>query len=193
MGPLSPPLPKSQTFSNLSCSAIPQDTPSPHKSIPIPTRLPRSSGTRHTQVDVVDALRESRMTDEEIMHLRQVQNESAQNKDRLNYAFELRQHQQRNPPSYHLASSSFIRPPEEATIYLSANDIANTRRLEEQRRNSVSSRHLLVVHSPPPNPQSTSPASTTPNTVVNALVSLPDEWETNLKFVSDQAFPPAVS
>jgi hypothetical protein len=184
MGPLSPPMPKSQTFSNLSCSALPQTTPSPYKSIPIPTRLPQSSGTRYTQVNVVDALRESRMTDDEIMQLRQVQKETAQNQGRLEHAFELRQHKQRSPPSYTVAtSSSFVRSPEAATIYLSANDIANTRRLEEQRRNSGSSRPW-VVHSALGSTQSNSPEITTPDVVVDAVTSRPDEWETNLKFVS---------
>ena len=182
MKPVSPPLPKSQTFSSLSCATISDTIPSPEK--PVPTQIPRSAGSQYRQVNVVDALRESRMTDEEITYLRQVQKEIATNQDRLKNAFELRQHKQKTPTSYVTPTSDcFTRNADEATINLSANDVANTRRLEEQRRKSTTGRPLFI-NSVLANAIAADSSLSTPNSIASATSSGPEEeWNSNIKHV----------
>ena len=182
MKPLSPPLPKSQTFSSLSCTALAAPTPSPPTAVP--TRVTLAAESQSSQVNVVDALRESRMTEVEIRHLRQVQKEAATNQSRLEYAVEIRQHKQKTPTTYMSPiSSSFTHNSDEATINLSANDVANTRRLEDQRRKSASGRPLYI-NSVLANAIKADSSLSTPNTVASASSSGPDEeWETNVKHV----------
>ena len=185
MKPLSPSLPRSHTFSNLSCTSLPAPTPSPLK--PAPTRIPRSAGSSRLQVDVVDALRESRMTEDEIMHWKQTQLEVASNQDRLRAAYEIRQHKQLSPPVLvSPTSASFVRSNEEATINLSANDVANTRRLEDQRRKSISGRPLFI-NSVLANAGISKQNISSPNTIASTASSAPEqEWDTNLRQVTAQ-------
>lgn len=125
------------------------------------------------------------MTDEEIMHLKQVRMEAAKNQDRMKHTFEIRQHKHRTPSAYiSPTSSSFIRTPEEATINLSANDVANTERLEQQRRKSTSGRPLFI-NSVLANTYTSEPNTPTPNTTVSVgSCKSEEEWGTNLKLVS---------
>jgi hypothetical protein len=182
MKPLSPPLPKSQTFSNLSCTSFPATTPSPIKLAP--TRMPLSVCSSYSQVNVVDALRESRMTEEEIMKWKQVQMEAAANQGRLRNTFEIRQHKQKIPATYASPTpSSFARTAEEATINLSANDYANTTRLEEQRRKSAGGRPMFI-NSVLANAYQTDTSLSYANTIASTASVGPEmEWESNLKHV----------
>ena len=178
MKPISPQLPKSQTFSSLSCMSPPSTTPSPQK--PVPYRLPRLDELQYRQVDVIDALRESRMTEQEITYLRQVQKEVSTNKDRMKESFDIRQHKQTVLSDYvSPASGSFLRNNGEASINLSANDVANTRRLEDQRRKSASGRPLFI-NSVPANAMAVESSLSTLTTGASANSSGPEEeWETN--------------
>ena len=182
MKPLSPPLPKSQTSGSLSCTAKAGPTPSPPKAVQ--PRVTLATESLRSQINVVDALRESRMTEDEITQLRQVQKEAATNQGHLKHAVEIRQHKQKTPTSYvSPTSSSFTRNPNEATINLSANDIANTRRLEDQRRKSASGRPLYI-NSVLANAIKAEVSLSIPNTVASASSSGPEEeWETNNKHV----------
>ena len=182
MKPLSPPLPKSQTSSSLSCAAKAAPTPSPRKAVQ--PRVTLATEPTRSQVNVVDALRESRMTEDEITQLRQVQKEAATNQGHLKHALEIRQYKQKTPTSYvSPTSSSFTRNSKEATINLSANDIANTRRLEDQRRKSASGRPLYI-NSVLANAIKAEASLSHPNTAASASSSGPDEeWETNNKHV----------
>ncbi len=182
MKPLSPPLPKSQTLSSMSCTARPAPTSSPPKALPTGATL--ATGSQGSQLNVVDALRESRMTEDEMAHLRQAQKEAATNQGRLKPAIEIRQHKQKTPAAYvSPISSSLTRNSGEATINLSANDVANTRRLEDQRRKSASGRPLYI-NSVLANAVKAESSLGTPDTVASTSSSGPDEeWETNIKHV----------
>lgn len=81
--PLGPPLPRTQTLGNITCFGSTNSTPSPRK----PTSVNISHLKRHqddeSQLDITTALSESRMTDEEVGVMRQVQREAAINRVRL--------------------------------------------------------------------------------------------------------------
>ena len=181
MKPLSPPLPKSQSVSSISCFSSPLATPSPPKSNPASRSKIVTAGV--SQVDVVGALLESRMTEEEIEVLNQVQKEAATNKQRLRNSLSARQHQQKSPITSTTPAAAFTRKSDGAAVTLSFNDIANINRLEEQR-SSVSSRGPLFINSTIANTTNSSSDLPTPNTISTTVSSGPDEdWEVNLKLV----------
>jgi hypothetical protein len=80
MGPLGPPVPRSQTMGNLMCftSAV-ESTPSPSKS----TFGTISTASQRSEVGVMDALAESRMTDKEIEYFNQVARDVEANRQRM--------------------------------------------------------------------------------------------------------------
>jgi hypothetical protein len=80
MGPIGPPMPRSQTMGNISCFASPSlPTPSPTKS----TTRTISTISQRSDVDFKNALAESRMTDKEIEYFNQVAREVEANKRRI--------------------------------------------------------------------------------------------------------------
>ncbi len=80
MGPLGPPMPRSQTMRNLTCfGGAVGNTPSPSKS----TSRTISTVSHRSKVDVMDALAESRMTETEIEFFNQVAKEVEANRQRL--------------------------------------------------------------------------------------------------------------
>jgi hypothetical protein len=80
MAPLGPPMPRSQTMGNLTCFAgAATNTPSPSKS----SKRTVSTISQESEVDVMDALAESRMTQKEIEHFNQVAKEVEANRQRM--------------------------------------------------------------------------------------------------------------
>ena len=80
MGPLGPPLPRSQTVGNMTCfTGSAANTPSPLK----PSTRTASRVSQTTELGVVDALAESRMTDKEIEYFNQVAKEVEANRQRM--------------------------------------------------------------------------------------------------------------
>lgn len=157
LGPLSPSLPRTQTITGLSCTGTPASTPSPTKSTTSST-----SPLGKDRVDIADALAESRMTVEEIAYRNQVEWEKDEN---------------RRAPRYHTAQlshslSSFTRSSMSTSsgLNLSANDVANTTRLEYQRRH---------IHGAGGRPLHIDPILT--QSEATSLAE--DEWAFNLKQV----------
>ena len=145
--PLGPPLPRTQTLGTISCFGGPRLTPSPRKPISIPVRRLRQQHEPASQLDISDALIESRMTEKEMEIMLQVQREAAANRARLRQGLQgpscqLNQgHSQCVPLSAKLERKNRSPP----AIKLSVNDVANTRRLERQRRSS--SGQLIFINS----------------------------------------------
>ncbi|ERF74809.1 hypothetical protein EPUS_03193 [Endocarpon pusillum Z07020] len=80
MGPLGPPLPRSQTAGNMTCfTGSAANTPSPSK----PSTRTISTVSQTAELSVVDALAESRMTDKEIEYFNQVAKEVEANRQRM--------------------------------------------------------------------------------------------------------------
>ncbi|KIY03135.1 uncharacterized protein Z520_01602 [Fonsecaea multimorphosa CBS 102226] len=138
--PLDPPLPRTQTLGNISCFGPSTESPSPRK----PTSISLSPAGQHhdnaSQLNIADALMESRMSEKEMDLMIQVQREAAINRARLRNAC-----QHRNPPerapSVQSPRSTVDRAP---TLKLALNDVANTQRLETMKRTSSSGRLLFI-------------------------------------------------
>ncbi|KAF7510510.1 hypothetical protein GJ744_006356 [Endocarpon pusillum] len=80
MGPLGPPLPRSQTAGSMTCfTGSVANTPSPSK----PSTRTISTVSQTAELSVVDALAESRMTDEEIEYFNQVAKEVEASRQRI--------------------------------------------------------------------------------------------------------------
>ncbi len=80
MGPLGPPLPRNQTVGNMACfTSSAANTPSPSK----PSTRTISTISQTTELGVVDALAESRMTDKEMEYFIQVAKEVKTNRQRM--------------------------------------------------------------------------------------------------------------
>jgi hypothetical protein len=80
MGPLGPPMPRNQTIGNLGCFAGSVGaTPSPSKSTPRTVSIV----SQRSEVGVMDALAESRMTEKEIQYFNQVAKEVEANRQRM--------------------------------------------------------------------------------------------------------------
>ena len=189
MKPLSPPLPKIHSTTSVSCFNASFNTPSPAKNDN--PSFPRTSIPRVSKVDVVGALLESRMTNEEIQLFNQAQKEAATNQHRLRDSLSARQHNQKSPTASDTPSTSFTRNSGAATVTLSVNDIANTRRLEQQT-NSASSSRPLFINSSLANASNSGSDLPTPNTIGSAVSFGPDDdWEVNLKLVCEQTGGPS--
>lgn len=145
MRPIPPPLPRSQTTGNLVCFPGGRDNS--------PSKPPRKSSLAHSltqnngsQLDVVDALLESRMSKPEIRLFDTVKKEAFTNQVRLNSNRCI-------PPRRTEISRSPTNTPISAgekpslSLNLSINDVANIRRLEEQYQTTVrSGRRPLFVN-----------------------------------------------
>ncbi|ETN45369.1 uncharacterized protein HMPREF1541_09200 [Cyphellophora europaea CBS 101466] len=79
--PIGPPLPHSYSTGSIPCFSDAATTPSPQKGPPVPRLTVPSS--EDLEVSVADAIRESRMTNNEIELLKQVQREVVANQNRL--------------------------------------------------------------------------------------------------------------
>ncbi|KIW75279.1 hypothetical protein Z517_12053 [Fonsecaea pedrosoi CBS 271.37] len=159
--PLDPPLPRTQTLGNISCFAPTHQTPSPRKPISVSLSSSEQHHDNVSQLNVADALNESRMTEKEMDLMIQVQREAAVNRARLRNAC-----QYRNPPVRSTAEPA-------PTLKLSLNDVANTQRLESMKRTSSSGR-LLFINSTLANinwRDSDIPTSTTMTTSIGSVTS----------------------
>ena len=190
--PLGPAIPRVQSFTNVSCFSPKSDysTPSPVKPYPSqcsrPNTEPRPS---REEVDIMSALRESRLTDDEIKTFTHVEADRQANKNKLRHSsgdtstFQAtRQHRGR-------MAGSFLRKSEtSATINLSANDIANTARLEEQNDRKLSSglvsRRRLFINATLANEGPVESPETTPASMASTGSGPEEEWDTNIKHVS---------
>ncbi len=80
MAPLGPPLPRNQTGGNMACfTSSAANTPSPSK----PSTRTTSTISQTTELGVVDALAESRITDKETEYFNQVAKEVETNRQRM--------------------------------------------------------------------------------------------------------------
>ncbi|KAI1625543.1 hypothetical protein EDD37DRAFT_648014 [Exophiala viscosa] len=87
--PIGPPVPRTQTLSNISCFGPTSLTPSPRKPSSVIASQAYGYYDDMSQLSVGDALGESRMTEKEMEVLKQVQREAATNRIRLRNAHSL--------------------------------------------------------------------------------------------------------
>lgn len=90
--PLEPPLPRTQTLGNISCFGPTTLTPSPKKPGSVTASQPYGLHDNTSQLNVGDALVESRMTEKEVELMKQVQREAAVNRIRLRTAIQISSH-----------------------------------------------------------------------------------------------------
>lgn len=144
-------LPKSHTLQSLVVShqeivshrlMQPIEPPQPITK-PCEPNLRKQSEAIEGKLDIHDALSGSRMTQDEITTLNQGRQESRNNRQRLKTWI----------PRAYMSSNHSARPKspspnldDAAVLKLSANDVANTRRIEEQRRNTVGGRPLFIIN-----------------------------------------------
>ena len=180
MKPMSPPLPKSQSVGSISCFNSPLPTPSPSKASR--PSLQVAGNLAISQVDVVGALLESRMTDEEIDLLNQVQKEAATNQLHLRHSFQPPLDKQRDNTESTTPSTAFTKKADTSAVNVSLRGIS-TRRLDDQRSSGSSSRPLFL-NTALANAYHSDSDLPTPNTIGTAISSGPDDdWEINLKLV----------
>ena len=190
MQPLGPPLPRTQTMGNISCFGGDVDlVPSPSKPSSLRPFKARTEGRENVQVGVVEALRESRMTDEEIDLYSMVEREKQANRTRFRYSSGDRILPSGPRQQLPKSSSSFLRKSStSASINLSINDTANLERLEDQQQRKISSglisRRRLFINSTLANQVSSGSAILTPNSTISTESGPDEEWEVNLKHVS---------
>jgi hypothetical protein len=146
MQPLGPPLPRTQTLGNMSCFGPPSTTPSPRKPTSVSVSQPQKHHDDAGQLNVTDALVESRMTDKELQLMIQVQREAAANRTRLRNVFP---GSTNAASSNSLPSSGLLTSTEEGNISspttrISVKDVANPRCFGGIRRKSSSGRMLLI-------------------------------------------------
>lgn len=144
--PLGPPLPRTQTLGNISCFGSSHATPSPRKPTAVAMRHSHQPQACSSQLDVTGALEESRMTEEEVELMRQVQREAAANRSRLRNAFEGRSYPRSRTslPLEALTTSTKRRNETPPSVRLSVNDVANARRLEGLQGRSSSGRLFFI-------------------------------------------------
>ncbi|EXJ94601.1 hypothetical protein A1O1_02997 [Capronia coronata CBS 617.96] len=143
--PLGPPLPRTQTLGSLSCFGPASLTPSPRKA---PYVAMPSFHRRHdtSEINMTDALQESRMTEKEVQMMKQVQREAAANRTRLRNSFGNSPQKGNSGPD----RSQISGPPTSkgiediATIRLPANDSGNARHLGGFQRSSHHGPFLFV-------------------------------------------------
>lgn len=143
--PLSPPIPRTQTLGNISCFGPTSQTPSPRK----PKSVALPSAQQHgnvSQLNVADALVDSRMTAKEMGLMVQVQREAAVNRARLRNAFDHAPDQcSKGTPPREAYYSLIVggTPPAPATGS-SGIELAASRRPGKMKRRSASSRLLFI-------------------------------------------------
>lgn len=184
--PIGPPLPRTQTLGNLSCFGHLSQTPSPRK--PTSFVLPRSQKHDNgSQLNVADALVESRMTEKEMDMMIQVQREAAANRSRLRHTFERRREPPRRGSSHSGSFQTLMTRKSNSvpTINLSANDVVNTRRLKGMKRRSSPGR-ILFINSTLANRACSEASMPTTTTLSSATSSNPsDVPEFSPKHVGD--------
>ncbi|OCT52958.1 hypothetical protein CLCR_09992 [Cladophialophora carrionii] len=173
--PIGPPMPRTQTLGNISCFSPANHSPSPRK--PQSVSLPPAQHYRNnvSQLNIADALGESRMTKEEVDLMKQVQREAAANRARLRSA-----HQQYKP----LQSAAPEGSPASGDIPIldsSANDAANIPHPQGDKKRSASGR-LLFINSTLANKnwQQSEPSTATSLTSIGSITSSePSQKEEN--------------
>ena len=88
MQPIGPPLPRTQTLGNMSCFNVSNTTPSPRKSKASVLSPLQPHPGRTSEVNIADALVESRMSEKEMATMKQVQKEAAANRARQRTAYQ---------------------------------------------------------------------------------------------------------
>ncbi|KIW68978.1 hypothetical protein PV04_04886 [Phialophora macrospora] len=157
--PIGPPLPRTQTLGNISCFSTLNHSPSPRKPKSISLSPPQQHNNT-SQMNIADALGESRMTKKEVDLMKQVQREAAANRARLR---NVRQH---NNPSQYTASERSTTSRDIPILNSSVNDAASTPRLEGMKRRSSSGR-LLFINSTLANKNWQQSGPSTANTVTS--------------------------
>lgn len=136
--PIGPPLPRTQTLGNISCLNPSGQTPSPRKPKSISLSPPRQVDNNVSQIDLVDALVESRMTEKEMDLMLQVQREAAANRVRIRNS-----HQQMYPSQHGTPEAPAVNK-DEQTPSLTLKDITKARAQEVTKRRSSSGRLLYI-------------------------------------------------
>lgn len=136
--PIGPPLPRTQTLGNISCFTPSGQTPSPRKPKSVSFSPPRQVDDATSQMDIVDVLVESRMTEKEMDLMLQVQREAAANRARIRNAHQLRNSSQHGAPDVTTANK------DEQTPSLTPNDTAKAKTQEVTKRRSSSGRLLYI-------------------------------------------------
>jgi hypothetical protein len=180
MGPLGPPILRSQTMGNLSCfaSAV-ADTPSPSKGTPRTI----STASSRSKVAVVDALAESRMTAKEIEHFNQVAREVEANRQRIERRnVSLRLLPRSDDPflqssktltSFQMSNNSSEQP---------ENDWGHMTIVGSSKRHPFHGAKIKIV---PRSSLPISPTVLTPDSGVSMGTSSTEGWEINHKMVSE--------
>ena len=166
MQPIGPPLPRTQTLGNISCFNQSSSTPSPRKSKAVSLSPPHHHHHSTSQVNVAAALGESRMTEQEMGLMKQVQKEAAANRARLRTA-----HHQHNL-SNHTISEASTASRDAPTLIMSTDDVVNTQRLQAMKRKSSSGRFLFIDSTlANKNWQQSEPPSATTMTSIGSITS----------------------
>ena len=176
MQPIGPPLPRTQTLGNISCFNQSGSSPSPRKSKAVSLSPPEQSHNNTSQINIADALDESRMTEQEMDLMKQVQREAAVNRARLWAS---------HPPSHTSCYAGFgashAKKEDSQTIDLPLNDGASTRDMGGVKRRSSSGR-LLFINPALANKnwkQSEPPTTTTVTSIGSMTSSEPSHPEEN--------------
>ena len=180
--PMSPPLPKSHSNTSISCFAPPGQTPSPSKST---ADAPRIVKHKPSQVDVVDALRESRMTVDEFKVLNEVQKEAVSNHEKLKTRFQVKHYKPKSTSSgSSVVSSSLTRKSGSDTLNVTAADSVSTDNMHDQDRRRHN-RRPLFIDSALANTGSTECGFPSPATISATTdgTGLDEEGEVNLSLV----------
>ena len=180
--PMSPPLPKSHSNTNISCFAPPGQTPSPSKNTADPPRIVKH---KPSQVDVVDALRESRMTVDEFKVLNDVQKEAVSNHEKLKTRFQVKHYKPISTSSGSSAvSSSLTRKSGSDIFHVTAADPVKTDNRHDQNRRRHN-RRPLFIDSALANTGSTERGIPSPATISGTTdgTSPDEEGEMNLSLV----------
>lgn len=132
--PLNPPLPNTQSATQISCFSTSTNTPSPSRARARPVKIVRN---KPSQVNVVDALRESRMTDDELHSLNAVRKEFVANQKRFRTRFDTSLDRfQALSSDLHVSSHRHVADSEDTLIKLSNNNPLGTTILGGQKHES---------------------------------------------------------
>jgi hypothetical protein len=166
MQPIGPPLPRTQTLGNISCFNQLNSSPSPRKSKAVSLSPPQQNHNNTSQVNIADVLSESRMTEQEMDLMRQVQREAAANRARL------RSSHHRYRFSNQSASGASFTSRDPPTLNLSPNGGATTQHLEGMKRRSSSGRLRFINPAlANKNWQQSEPPTTTTITSIGSITS----------------------
>lgn len=186
MKPIDPPLPPGPS-PNLSCLTSMISTSSPAKARP--ESLSRTPGN---QVDVIRALHESRMTDEEIVALNQVRREAEANEEYLRHSFRIKHYDIKASTKLTTPSTAFTKKYVDYASNVSSDNLEKG--LQHHGGNIMQVRtRPLTINTQLANSYTSSTALATFKTIDSVISSSPeDEWETNIKLVCSQSLHPHV-